>query len=287
MSAGRDPRDTRVAERWIAICFAVSIVAALGLFAVYAGGGQPQAEGALLALALGGVGAGLLLWAKRLMAGIPHETQPRHPSPGAAEVESATDAIEVGIDEIKRRRFLTRMLLGAAGALGLAALFPIRSLGQAPGDSLLVTDWTPGARLVTTDGELVTVDTLETNSFTTVFPEGFEGSADSQAVLIRVDPDQLQLPPDRAAGAPDGLVVYSKICTHAGCPLGLYLAATQELRCPCHQSTFDVLDGAKPVYGPAPRPLPQLPIEIGDDGVLRATGDFTGPVGPSFWDMPT
>ena len=221
------------------------------------------------------------------MADIPHETQPLHQPPGAAELESAAEAIEDGVDEIRRRRFLTRMLIGAAGALGLAALFPIRSLGQAPGDSLFVTDWSPGARLVTADGEPVTVDTLETNSFTTVFPEGFVGSADSQAVLIRVEPDQLQLPPDRAAAAPDGLVVYSKICTHAGCPLGLYLAATQELRCPCHQSTFDVLDGARPVYGPAPRPLPQLPIEIGDDGILRATGDFTEPVGPSFWDMPS
>jgi quinol---cytochrome c reductase iron-sulfur subunit len=281
------PRDTRSVERWIAVCFGVSILAALGLFAVYAAGGQTQAEGALLGLALGGVGAGLLLWAKRLMADIPHETQPRHRPPSDAELESAAEAIEDGVDEIRRRRFLTRMLIGAAGALGLAALFPIRSLGQAPGDSLLVTDWTPGARLVTADGELVTTDTLETNSFTTVFPEGFVGSADSQAVLIRVEPDQLQLPPDRAAGAPEGLVVYSKICTHAGCPLGLYLAATQELRCPCHQSTFDVLDGARPVYGPAPRALPQLPIEIGDDGVLRATGDFSEPVGPSFWDMPS
>jgi ubiquinol-cytochrome c reductase iron-sulfur subunit len=280
-------RDTRAVERWIAVCLALSILAALGLFVVYAAGGQTQAEGALLALALGGVGAGLLLWAKRLMADIPHETQPRHTAPSPAELESAAEAIEDGVDEIRRRRFLTRMLIGAAGALGLAALFPIRSLGQAPGDSLLVTDWTAGARLVTADGELVTVDTLETNSFTTVFPEGFVGAADSQAVLIRVEPDQLQLPPDRAAGAPDGFVVYSKICTHAGCPLGLYLAATQELRCPCHQSTFDVLDGARPVYGPAPRPLPQLLIEIGDDGVLRATGDFTEPVGPSFWDMPS
>jgi ubiquinol-cytochrome c reductase iron-sulfur subunit len=283
----RSGRDSRGAERWIAICFGVSIAAALGLFAVYAAGGQTQAEGALLALALGGVGAGLLLWAKRLMDDIPHETQPRHRAPSPEELQSAVEAIEEGVDEIRRRRFLTRMLLGAAGALGLAALFPIRSLGQAPGDSLLETAWTPGARLVTADGEPVTVDTLETNSFTTVFPEGFEGSADSQAVLIRVNPDQLQLPPDRAAGAPDGLVVYSKVCTHAGCPLGLYLAATQELRCPCHQSTFNVLDGAKPVYGPAPRPLPQLLIEIGDDRVLRAKGDFTEPVGPSFWDMPT
>jgi ubiquinol-cytochrome c reductase iron-sulfur subunit len=105
-------------------------------------------------------------------------------------------------------------------------------------------------------------------------------------VLIRVEPDLLQLAPDRQAWAPQGLVAYSKICTHAGCPLGLYLAATHELRCPCHQSTFDVLVGAQPVYGPAPKPLPQLPITIGPDGVLRATGDFEAPVGPSYWNMP-
>ena len=105
-------------------------------------------------------------------------------------------------------------------------------------------------------------------------------------MLIRVEEGQLQLPPERLAGAPGGLVAYSKVCTHAGCPLGLYLAATHELRCPCHQSTFDVLHGARPVYGPAPKPLPQLLIEVGDDGDLHAAGDFTGPVGPSFWEAP-
>lgn len=278
----------RRAERAAAVAFVVAIVAALALFVVYVRGGDPQAEGALLALALGGVGAGLLIWATRLMPHIHDETQPRSKTAHAtgAEREAAVETMEAGVEEIKRRRFLSRLLLGAAGALGLAALIPIRSLGRSPGDSLLRTKWTPGARLVTADGTAVTASTLEVGSFTTVFPEGFEGSADSQAVLIRVEPGQLQLPPDRLAGAPDGLVAYSKICTHAGCPLGLYLATTHELRCPCHQSTFDVLDGARPVYGPAPKPLPQLPIEIDADGSLRATGDFTGPVGPSFWEEP-
>jgi ubiquinol-cytochrome c reductase iron-sulfur subunit len=281
--SGGEP--TRRAERAIAVCFGLSILAASGLFALYAAGGQTQVEGALLAVALGGIGAGLAVWAKRLMANLPDETQSRHqPVPSAEELGSAADAVEAGVDEIRRRKFLARMLLAAGGALGLAALFPIRSLGRAPGDSLEATRWTPGSRLINAEGELVTDATLETDSFITVFPEGFAGSADSQAVLIRVAPGLLQLSPTGMAGAPDGLVAYSKICTHAGCPLGLYLAIEHQLRCPCHQSTFDVVDGARPVYGPAPKPLPQLPIEIGTDGVLRATGDFDAPVGPSYWD---
>jgi ubiquinol-cytochrome c reductase iron-sulfur subunit len=275
-------------ERPVAIAFAVAIVAALALFVVYVAGGNPQAEGALLAVALGGVGAGLLMWATRLMPHIGEETQPRSKTAPTTDDERATAAatVEAGVEEIRRRRFLARLLVGAAAALGLAALIPIRSLGRSPGSSLLGTKWTPGARLVTADGTAVTDSTLEVGSFTTVFPEGFAGSSDSQAVLVSVEPDLLRLPPDRAAGAPSGLVAYSKLCTHAGCPLGLYLAATHELRCPCHQSTFDVLDGARPVYGPAPRPLPQLPIEIDDDGSLRALGDFTEPVGPAFWELP-
>jgi ubiquinol-cytochrome c reductase iron-sulfur subunit len=280
----------RKPERIVAVALVVAIVAALSLFVVYVRGGNPQAEGILLGLALGGVGAGLMVWAFALMPRIRDETHPRRPADagpvaGPDEVDAgAAEAVEAGVDEIRRRRFLSRLLLGAAAALGLAALIPIRSLGRAPKSALFHTEWTRGARLVTVDGTPVTTSTLEVDSFTTVFPEGFEGSADSQAVLIRVAPGLLQTPTNESSSTPPDLVAYSKICTHAGCPLGLYLAATHELRCPCHQSTFDVLDGANPVYGPAPKPLPRLPIEVGDGDELRATGDFAGPVGPSFWD---
>jgi ubiquinol-cytochrome c reductase iron-sulfur subunit len=273
-------------ERIVAAAFALSILAALGLAAVYVAGGQTQAEGALLLVALGGIGVGLLVWAKTLMPGIGDETQPRPRRARGPEPTAAADAVIGGAEELGRRALLTRLLIGAAVALGLAALFPIRSLGRAPRGSLFTTPWRAGMRLVTVDGTPVTRLTLEVGAFTTVFPEGYVGSADGQAVLINVGDAPLTLPPDRLAGAPDGLVCYSKICTHAGCPVGLYLAAEHQLRCPCHQSTFDVLNGAEPVYGPAPKPLPQLPIEIGDDGNLRATGDFTAPVGPSFWDLP-
>ncbi len=273
-------------DRVVALSFVVAILAAFGLFVVYLRGGQTQLEGALLFLTLGGIGVGLLVWAKRLMPHIVDETQSRHHAPVSEhDQEEAAETVMGGVDELKRRTFLSRLLVGAAGALGLAALFPIRSLGEVPGDTPFFTKWKRGSRLVDVDGNVVTTETLEVDSFTTVFPEDAVGSADSQAVLIKVDPDLLQLPADRAEGAPEGLVCYSKVCTHAGCPLGLYLAADHELRCPCHQSTFDVLNGAHPVYGPAPRPLPQLLIEVDDDGSLVAKGDFTDPVGPTFWNI--
>ncbi|MEX0991783.1 MAG: Rieske (2Fe-2S) protein [Actinomycetota bacterium] len=273
--------------RVVAICFVVAIVGALGAAGVYFAGGQPQLEGTFLALALGGVGAGLIVWAKELMAGIKDKTEDRGHGPlSEQDTGAAADTILEGVQDIQRRKLLSRLLLGAGAALGLAAIVPIRSLGQAPGDSLFVTPWRKGMRLVDEEGNIVTRDTVEPGSFATVFPEGHVGSADGQAVLINVGSVKLDLPADRLAGAPEGLVVYSKVCTHAGCPIGLYLAAEHELRCPCHQSTFDVLDGATPVYGPAPRPLPQLLIEIASDGTLVAQGEFTGPIGPSFWDLP-
>jgi ubiquinol-cytochrome c reductase iron-sulfur subunit len=272
-------------ERVVGVALAASIAAALALVVVYWTGGQPQAEGALLFVALGGLGIALMFWAKGLLAHIGEATQPRR-HPADDTVGSATEAVEAGVDEIRRRRFLSRLLAAAVGALGLAALFPIRSLGGAPGDALARTAWRAGMRLTTLDGDPVSVGDLDENSVTTVFPEGHVGSSDAQAVLIRLASSAVRAEGSTIDDAPEGYVCYSKLCTHAGCPLGLYLAATQELRCPCHQSTFAVLDGARPVYGPAARALPRLPIAIDEQGYLIATGDFDGPVGPSWWNMP-
>jgi ubiquinol-cytochrome c reductase iron-sulfur subunit len=272
-------------ERPVAVALALSALAGLGLTLVYVRGGQPQLEGALLAVALGGLGIGMILWGKRLL---PTEqvTEARDiPSP-PGERRAAEAALARGEEEIGRRRFLTRLLFAALGALGLAALFPIRSLGPSPGRSLFRSKWRPGALLVDEDGASVPAEALQVGSVITVYPEGFVGSADSQTLLIRVEEELLDLPPGRLAGAPSGYVAYSKVCTHAGCPVGLYRAQTRSLLCPCHQSTFDVLRGAEPVFGPAARPLPQLPIEIDAKGFLRALGDFTDPVGPGFWDRP-
>jgi ubiquinol-cytochrome c reductase iron-sulfur subunit len=139
--------------------------------------------------------------------------------------------------------------------------------------------------VVTADGSVVTAQDLPVGGILTVFPEGHAEAADSQTVLIRVDPALLQLPTGRGDWAPGGLLAYSKICTHAGCPVGLYEQRTHLLFCPCHQSVFTVLDGAIPISGPAVRPLPQLPLELDADGTIRARGDFPEPVGPGFWNI--
>jgi ubiquinol-cytochrome c reductase iron-sulfur subunit len=285
-AGGTDAATARRAQRIALVAVALSFLASVGLMVLYVLGGQTQLEGVLLAIALGGLALAFIVWGKRLLALPPGGvTQERSFHPSSREDRAALEeTLGAGEAVISRRRLLLRMALGAGAALGVALLFPFRSLGPSPGNSLFVTPWRKGLRAVTEAGEPITRTGLAVDSFVTVFPEGFVGDGQAQAVLVRVQPDQLALP-DGNAGAPEGFVAYSKICTHLGCPVGLYLAATHELRCPCHQSTFDVLDGAQPVYGPAARALPQLPLEFGEDGFLRATGGFDGPVGPSFWQI--
>jgi ubiquinol-cytochrome c reductase iron-sulfur subunit len=271
--------------RQAGLALLVSAGASVALAAVYILGGQPQLEGAFLTVSLGGIGAALILWGKGILAG-PDDVEPRDPPSPPGEVAAAEEAVEEGAEHVARRRFLIRLLALAGGALGVALVFPVRSLGPSPGNTLLVTPWRRGMRLVTEDGHPLLATALEAESVVTVFPQGLVGSADAQAVLVRVDPARLALPEARDAWAPEGNLCYSKVCTHAGCPVGLYIQTEHALRCPCHQSTFNVLTGAQPVSGPAVRPLPQLPLETDAEGYLVAGGDFSGPVGPSFWNMP-
>ena len=182
-------------------------------------------------------------------------------SSGAAGREAFGDALteEVG-PVLGRRSMLLKLLAGAGGALGLALLLPVLSLGPAPGNTLKQTPWRRGSRVVDEEGEPVALNQVPEDGFLTVFPEGHEGAADAQTLLIHVRPGSLKLPPEKMAGVPEGThVAYSKICTHAGCPVGLYRAESQSLICPCHQSQFDVSDGAKPFFGPAARPCPSCP----------------------------
>ena len=271
------------AERAAAVAFGVSVAASLGLVGVYWAGGDAQAEGVLLALALGGLGIGVIVWATRLMEA-PVETEEREDlaSP-AAVVEDPGGAGTT----VSRRSFLVRMLTAAGGTLAAALAIPSLSLGPRPGQSLFETSWTKGARVVDAEGRPLKPLDFVPDSVTTVYPEGDAGSADAQTLVVRVDEALLDLPGGRASWAPEGCVGYSKICTHAGCPVGLYRAQAHELLCPCHQSTFDVLRGAVPTFGPADRPLPQLPLGVDDEGYLVALGDFPEPVGPGFWNLTT
>jgi ubiquinol-cytochrome c reductase iron-sulfur subunit len=284
--ATADPRRRR-AERAAAAAFAVSTLAGLGLFAVYIAGGQTQLEGILLALALGGLGIGIAIWGERLLDAR-EVSEERHELSSGAEGRVALEAAlaeEAGVP-LRRRSFVLRMLLAAGASLAAALALPVASLGPAPGRSLKETPWRAGTRLLRQGtGEPIRPADLVVDQVVTVVPEGHEDAADAVTLLIRVPAGELRLPAERAGATIGGeLVAYSKICTHAGCPVGLYRAATKSLFCPCHQSQFDVLDGCRPVFGPAARPLPQLPIAVDPQGVLVATGDFLGPVGPAFWD---
>jgi ubiquinol-cytochrome c reductase iron-sulfur subunit len=231
------------------------------------------------------MGVGVIGWATRLMD-VPTVTE-EHDS-----LESDDSTVEqtedmVGQDAVTRRKMLLRLAAGASATLGAALAIPALSLGPRPGQSLEQTKWTSGARLVDRFGDPQRPEDIPLNGIKTVFPFGFEGEADSQTVVIKIEPELLDLPEGREDWAPEGCVAFSKICTHAGCPVGLYRAAAKQLLCPCHQSTFDVTTGCTPVFGPAARPLPQLPMDVDESGFLVATGDFQEPVGPSFWNMDT
>jgi ubiquinol-cytochrome c reductase iron-sulfur subunit len=264
--------------------FLLSTVAAIGLAVVYAFGGQPQLEGVLLAVALGGIAIGLALFAHHFLPSGEAE-EPRHDLRSTDEERQAfATTFERGEHQLTRRWLLLTAFGGALTALGAAALFPIRSLGPSPQPALRTTAWHPGARLVDENGRPIRPNDLAVDGVATVYPEGNQSPGDSQTVLIRLQPGELRPRPGREDWAPNGFVAYSKVCTHAGCPVGLYQASTHQLVCPCHQSLFDVTDGARPVFGPATRSLPQLPIDLGADGYFRARSDFTEPVGPGYWN---
>ena len=284
MSRALPPGLRPKSERPIVVAFAVSTVAALALAVVYWTGGQPQLEGVFLALALGGFGVGLILWAKRFMP--TEEVAEERPRLASTEEDLAafTRSFEAGENTLVRRGLLVKMAAGALGALGLALVFPIRSLGPRPGRALKETAFGPGVRLVDEDDQPIRPEEIAEGGAYTAFPQGDVQSGDGAALLLRLPEGSLDADYVKLDWTIDGLVAYSKLCTHLGCPVGLYQSQFQLLLCPCHQSTFNVLEGARPVFGPATRPLPQLPLAVDEEGFLVATGDFEAPVQGGFWD---
>lgn len=269
-------------HRRVMAAFLLSIGASIGLIVTYTVGGNPQWEGALLGAALSGIGWGLVVAAHHFFeAEVSEDYRPL--GSGEDDMERAGELIS---EPVSRRTMVFGVLAAALGAFAVALGFPVRSLGRGDRHQLFETEWAAGRRVVDTAGLPVRVDTLEHGSAITVLPEGDETPGDSAVMLIRVEPERLAPIEGREEWAPEGYVAYSKICTHAGCPVGLFNAQEGILVCPCHQSSFDALSGAAPRFGPAARPLPQLPLAVDADGFLVADGPFSQPVGPGFSGLP-
>jgi len=260
--------------------------------------GQANLSNVVLGLTLGlsllCIGLGAVHWAKTLMPDN-EITEERHPqrSSDVARAEAVETIMAGGAASQLARRPLIKYTLG--GALGLFALPLVvqlaGSLGPLPQAELSTTFWRRGMRLMR-DPEMTPIKASDVTigSVFHVLPEGIDKSAHvleekgKAAVLVmRLNPDDILVAKEGNWGH-DGIVAYSKICTHVGCPVGLYEQQTHHLLCPCHQSTFDVTRDCEVIFGPAHRPLPQLKISVDTDGYLVADAPFLEPVGPSFWE---
>ena len=292
--------EARSAERKVALMFLSSVVGTVGFIAVFFFSpwryGEPDNQyftpllAITMALALTGIGAGTVKWAKSLM-GDSEIVQERHSF--AADPDELAETGKALVDGLQatglgRRKLLTGTLLLGAGSLALLPLPLLLDLGPyAHKERLLrTTPWAKGVRLVRKNGSPIRLGDLQIGSLESVYPDlpGGDRMADTPVMLIRMEPKQLIPRKGTEDWSIEGHIAYSAICTHLGCPVKLYEQQSHHLFCPCHQSTFDASNGAKVLFGPAARSLPQLPIALDDEGYFVAQSDFTEPVGPSFWE---
>lgn len=305
----KDPAAAKRAEHQSAFLFTLSIIgtitAVVVYFAIRPEGTVTSVRNANLALgiaiafALLGIGLGAIHWAKALMSD--HEViDERHPIVSSDEDRAgAIEALEAGVKDanIGRRTVLKGSAVTALGLFPLTIAVPLVSSVGNDWDvsKFRHTLWEKGKRLTTDPaGRPVKASEITVGSVVHIIPEVSEEERASHAwisekakavvLLVRLDPKDLKETEERKSWSYDGIVAYSKICTHVGCPVALYEQQTHHLLCPCHQSTFDVADGAKVVFGPAKRALPQLPIAVDDEGYLIAQDDFNEPIGPSYWE---
>jgi len=247
--------------------------------------------GLLMGLSLICVGVGLVLFTKKLL---PHETaaQDKHDASHFDQVTTGATLVNWGHNSgLARRKLITRSLLFMGGGVLTMLIIPLGGLIKNPnkGNPLGQTNFRDGVRLARYDGSYIRPGDQEPGSLETVFPavEGGNRQSDAATMLIRLRPEQLENYEPRP-GQEDfrygDYVAYSKICTHAGCPVSLYEQETSRILCPCHQSQFDVRQGAKPIFGPATRSLPQLPLAVDDEGYFIAAGDYPEAVGPTYWN---
>ena len=312
-----DPRAEKRAERQVALLFGLSALCTVGFVVAYFAlgigeggdtflglGASTVALGLFMSGAFLLIGVGVIQWARKLMSD--HEiTEDRHTAASPVEDRQATlKALSDGLEEsgIGRRPLVRNSLLGAVALLGLPAVVLLRDLGPLPGDALSRTIWTRGMRVARDVlGTPIRPSDMEIGDLINGEPEAIfetdengehliEGAelqvvkSKAAVVVVRMEPGDITPGPGRENWSVDGIVCYSKICTHVGCPISLYERTTHHLLCPCHQSTFDLSDAGKVIFGPAARALPQLPLTVDDEGYLVARSDFTEPVGPSFWE---
>ena len=297
---GTDPGQAKRAERVVAALFALSALASIGFIAAYVGLEVRSVDATLrsnlalgisMSVAFGALAVGAVIWVRYLMpqANLTEERHPLASSPqDRAEFdETFTQGAEAS--GFVKRKLLRRTLIAATVPLAVAPIVLLRDLGPLPGTSLRHTVWRKGMRMLVygPNTPLRAADFAIPGQMITVVPEGFEDNLDVLAkattIIIKLAPGQLRSP-TVMNWTVDGIVAYSKICTHVGCPVALYEQTTHRILCPCHQSTFDATRGAQVIFGPAARPLPQLPIGTDAEGFLIAESDYHEAVGPSFWE---
>jgi ubiquinol-cytochrome c reductase iron-sulfur subunit len=306
-----DPRAAKRAERQVAALFALSALATVGFVLAYVLIDLDSINslvwsnrllGVALALALFCIGAGAIHWAKKLM-GDDEYVQSRHELRSTAEErEDFVDSFRRGTDDsgFTRRSLIRRSLVGAMALLPINAVILLWDLAEekpgGPGGGLRETLWAPGVPIVTAvTGEHVRPEDLSIGALVNAEPENLEeipegpprlnALADSAIILVRMEPAEI-VSQQGADWDYQGILAFSKICTHVGCPISLYEQETHHLLCPCHQSTYDLADSARVVFGPAARSLPQLAITVDEGGYLVARQDFAALVGPSTWEPP-
>jgi ubiquinol-cytochrome c reductase iron-sulfur subunit len=306
-----DPAQATRTERQISAMFGIATLLLLGFCVAYFAIDKNEtflgfsATNFTLGATLGGalllMGMGIIQWAKKLMGD--HEiVEMRHAVSSSDEDRTAVlKDLNQGISEsgIGRRPLIRNSLLGALGALGLPAVVMLRDLGPLPHDEAK-TVWKKGMRVVNdVSGTPIKPSDLEVGSLVNAEPAiMYETDSDGQPVLegtallqakskaavimVRMRPEDITPSKGRENWGIDGILCYSKICTHVGCPISLYEQQTHHVLCPCHQSTFDLADNGKVIFGPAHRPLPQLPLAVDSEGYIVAVSDFPEIVAPSY-----